>query len=123
MVMAVLSSRMHLAWARAVSGRLENRISYGSTQVYNPYPLPRVVGNENEVLDGLGLRLIDVRQPYIDDGRNLAWLYDPKTMPEDLRAVHDELDEEFESMYVGRRFKDDAERLEHMFRLYAKMKG
>lgn len=56
--------------------------------------------------------------------KTIADLYDPDDMPEDLRAVHRENDELLESMYIGRPFRNDTERLEHLFKLYAaKMKS
>lgn len=51
----------------------------------------------------------------------IADLYDPKTMPADLRAAHDRNDEMLERIYIGRRFKNDTERLEKLFDTYAKM--
>jgi len=46
-------------------------------------------------------------------------LYDPETMPENLSQAHRELDEVVDRIYIGRRFKSDAERLEHLFKRYA----
>ncbi len=51
----------------------------------------------------------------------IADLYDPQTMPEDLRAAHERNDEVLERIYIGRRFKNDTERLEKLFELYTKM--
>lgn len=51
----------------------------------------------------------------------IADLYDPKTMPADLRAAHERNDEVLERIYVGRRFRNDTERLEKLFDLYTKM--
>ena len=51
----------------------------------------------------------------------IADLYDPETMPADLRAAHDRNDEVLERIYIGRRFKNDTERLEKLFDLYTKM--
>jgi hypothetical protein len=48
-------------------------------------------------------------------------LYDPDAMPEDLRQAHERNDEVLERIYVGRRFKNDTERLEKLFELYPKM--
>src|SRR6202044_3547713 len=50
-----------------------------------------------------------------------AELYDPETMPDDLRAAHERNDEVLERIYIGRRFKNDTERLEKLFELYTKM--
>ena len=48
-------------------------------------------------------------------------LYDPEAMPEDLRAAHERNDEVLERIYIGRRFRNDTERLEKLFELYTKM--
>ena len=54
---------------------------------------------------------------------SLADLYDPEAMPADLRAAHERNDEVLERIYIGRRFKNDTERLEKLFELYTKMTG
>jgi hypothetical protein len=51
----------------------------------------------------------------------IADLYDPEIMPDDLRAAHERNDEVLERIYIGRRFKNDTERLEKLFELYTKM--
>ena len=51
----------------------------------------------------------------------IADLYDPKKMPADLRAAHDRNDEVLERIYIGRRFRNDTERLEKLFQLHARM--
>ena len=51
----------------------------------------------------------------------IADLYDPKKMPTDLRQAHDRNDEVLERIYIGRRFKNDTERLEKLFDLYTRM--
>lgn len=53
----------------------------------------------------------------------IADLYDPESMPVDLRAVHERNDEVLERIYIGRRFRNDTERLEKLFDLYTKMIG
>ncbi len=50
-----------------------------------------------------------------------ADLYDPDTMPENLRQAHAHNDEVLERIYIGRRFKNDTERLEKLFEQYSKM--
>ena len=57
-----------------------------------------------------------VRESYYPD--NLSKLYDPELMPDDLRAAHEYNDELIERIYIGRRFKNDTERLEKLFDLY-----
>jgi hypothetical protein len=51
----------------------------------------------------------------------IADLYDPEKMPADLREAHERNDETLERIYIGRRFKNDTERLEKLFDLYTKM--
>jgi hypothetical protein len=51
--------------------------------------------------------------------KTIAQLYDPDDMPDDLREVHRRNDELLETMYIGRPFRNDTERLERLFKLYA----
>ena len=51
----------------------------------------------------------------------IADLYDPDDMPADLRQAHERNDEVLERIYIGRRFRNDTERLEKLFDLYTKM--
>jgi hypothetical protein len=51
----------------------------------------------------------------------IAELYDPDVMPADLREAHERNDEVLERIYIGRRFRNDTERLEKLFDLYTKM--
>ena len=54
-------------------------------------------------------------------GKSIAWLYDPDTMPSNLRDAHQALDDSLERIYIGRSFKNDSERREHLLKLYAEM--
>ncbi len=51
----------------------------------------------------------------------IANLYDPENMPADLREAHERNDEVLERIYIGRRFRNDTERLEKLFELYTEM--
>jgi hypothetical protein len=51
----------------------------------------------------------------------IADLYNPNHMPADLRAAHERNDEVLERIYIGRRFRNDTERLEKLFELYTRM--
>lgn len=53
--------------------------------------------------------------------KTIADLYDPEEMPQDLRLAHERNDEVLERIYIGRRFRNDTERLEKLFELYTKM--
>jgi hypothetical protein len=53
--------------------------------------------------------------------KTVADLYDPEKMPDELRAAHERNDETLERIYIGRKFKNDTERLEKLFDMYARM--
>jgi N-6 DNA Methylase len=120
-VMAILSSTLHIEWARAVGGQLETRLRYSNTLVYNTFPMPALSGAQKAVLEDHALNILRAREPFITDGKTIAWLYNPETMPTELLRAHRDLDDYLETIYIGRPFKDDAERLEHLFKLYARM--
>ena len=54
-------------------------------------------------------------------GRSLGELYVPATMPRRLRSAHEELDATMETIFGSRRYRSDADRIEHMLQLYARM--
>lgn len=119
-VFSLLSSRLHVGWAKAVGGALETRIRYSNTLVYNTFPVADLSGDQQEHLEEHALSILRLREPYIADGKTIAWLYNPETMPANLLQAHRDLDDYFETIYIGRPFRDDTERLEHLFKLYAR---
>lgn len=118
---SVLSSRMMHQWLHAVGGKLEDRTRFSNTLVYNTFPVPGLTDDRKKVLDTCALTILKARRPYLDEGKTLAWLYS-KDMPDELKAAHEALDLEYETMCIGRAFNDDAERLAWLFREYEKMK-
>ncbi|WRH77257.1 MAG: DNA methyltransferase [Sphingobium sp.] len=120
-IFAIISSALHVAWAKAVAGGLETRLRYSNTLVYNTFPLPDLSKAQQEALENYAFDIMRIREPYIADGKSIAWLYNPDTMPMTLLKAHRNLDEYFENVYIGRPFKDDHERLERLFKLYARM--
>ena len=115
----LVSSRLHLAWALAVSGKLEGRLRYSAIICYNTFPVPFLTSKNLDDLNKSAADILLAREAHFP--ATIADLYDPETMPEDLRAAHDRNDEVLERMYIGRRFKNDTERLEKLFDLYTKM--
>ncbi len=111
----VLTSSMHMAWVRAVCGRLEMRYRYSNKLVYNNYPWPQPTAEQKAQIEACAQGVLDARGQYPDC--SLADLYDPLTMPAELRKAHRALDAAVERAY-GRKFKDDAERVGHLFELY-----
>ena len=119
---ALIASKMHLVWIGTVCGRLESRFRYSNTLGWNTFPVPKFSEEQLAALSASARKILKTR--YSHYPKTIADLYDPDDMPEDLRAVHRENDELLESMYIGRPFRNDTERLEHLFKLYAaKMKS
>lgn len=118
-VLGVVASRLHAIWTAAVGGRLETRLSYSSTLVYNTFPLPELSVDQKAILEGHTVEILGAREAH--PGKTIAWLYAPETMPANLLQAHKDLDDALERMYIGRSFKNDTERLEHLFKLYAIM--
>jgi len=116
---AVLSSRLHLAWVDAVAGRIKTDYRYSSTLVWNTFPVPTLTEKNKADLTACAEDILLAREAHFP--ATIADLYDPEKMPENLRAAHDRNDETLERIYIGRRFKNDTERLEKLFEMYTKM--
>ena len=114
----VLTSTMHMAWTRAVCGRLEMRYRYSGSVVYNTFPWPEVSEETEGKIGALAQGVLDARALYPEC--SLADLYDPLTMPPELVAAHRKLDAAVERAY-GRRFADDAERVAFLFEKYREL--
>lgn len=110
---------MHRVWAEAISGRLGNGTRYGNTVVYNTFPVPKLTEKNREDLTRCAEDILLAREAHFP--ATIADLYNPETMPENLRAAHDRNDETLERIYIGRRFKNDTERLEKLFDMYTKL--
>lgn len=115
----ILSSRMHTVWTAAVGGRIKTDYRYSNTMVYNTFPIPELSADQKAILEGHAIEILGAREAH--PGKTIAWLYDPETMPANLLKAHKDLDDALERMYIGRPFKSDTERLEHLFKLYANM--
>ena len=118
---ALIASRMHIVWIGAVCVRLRTDFSYGSTLGWNTFPLPKLTEQNKADLTACAENILLARESHFP--ATIADLYDPETMPENLRRAHEENDETLERIYIGRRFKNDTERLEKLFELYTRMTG
>lgn len=114
---ALIASRLHLVWIATVCGRLESRFRYSNTLGWNTFPVPKFTDAQLEALSASAMNILKCRWQHYP--KTIAELYDPDKMPDDLRAVHRENDELLETMYIGRPFRNDTERLEKLFKLYA----
>lgn len=116
---ALLTSKMHNLWVRAVGGRLKTDIRYSATLCYNTFPFPKLTEAQKKELSILADNIITVREEEYE--LTLGKMYNPETMPEDLRKAHHQLDLAVERIYRPEPFASDEERLAHLFKLYAKM--
>ena len=117
--MALIASRLHWVWIGTVCVRLEMRFSYSNTLGWNTFPVPRLTEQNKADLTRCAENILLAREAHFP--ATIADLYDPEAMPDDLRRAHDENDEALERIYIGRRFRNDTERLEKLFELYTKM--
>jgi len=117
--LAIIVSSLHRIWAETVAGKLGNGIRYGNTVVYNTFPLPKLTEQNRSNLARCAENILLAREAHFP--KTIADLYDPEAMPEDLRRAHEANDEVLERIYIGRRFRNDTERLEKLFELYTQM--
>ncbi len=115
---ALLTSAMHMAWLRAVGGRLESRYRYSIGVVYNTFPVPAEEVNLSS-LEPLAQAILDSRAIHQD--ATLAQLYDPDLMPPELRRAHQKLDRTIDRLYCRKIFGSERERVKYLFTLYEKM--
>jgi hypothetical protein len=118
-IFAVISSLLHLAWVKAVSGKLKTDIRYTSSTCFNTFPIPQLSDKNKADLTRCAEDILLAREVHYP--ATIADLYDPETMPANLREAHERNDETLERIYIGRRFRNDTERLEKLFELYTKM--
>ena len=116
---ALIASRLHWIWIAAISARLEMRLSYANTLCWNTFPLPKLTEKNKNDLTRCAEDILLAREAHFP--ATIADLYDPDAMPADLRGAHERNDEVLERIYIGRRFRNDTERLEKLFDLYTKM--
>ncbi len=92
---------------------------YSNTLSWYAFPVPTLTEQNKNDLTRAAENILLAREAHFP--ATIADLYDPDTMPADLRAAHDRNDEIIERIYIGRRFKNDSERLEKLFDLYTRM--
>jgi hypothetical protein len=117
--MALIASRLHWVWIGTVCVRLEMRFSYSNTLGWNTFPVPTLTEKNKTDLTRCAEDILSAREAHFP--ATIADLYDPEKMPADLRDAHERNDEVLERIYIGRRFRNDTERLEKLFELYTAM--
>jgi restriction-modification enzyme MmeI-like protein len=117
--MALIASRLHLVWIATVCGKMKTDFRYSNTLGWNTFPVPVLTEKNKADLTRCAESILLAREEHFP--ATIADLYDPEKMPANLRHAHEQNDEVLERIYIGRRFKNDTERLEKLFDLYAKM--
>ena len=95
------------------------RFNYSNTLGWNTFPISVLTEKNKADLSKCAEDILLAREAHFP--ATIADLYEPDLMPQDLRDAHDRNDEVLERIYIGRRFKNDTERLEKLFELYTKM--
>lgn len=121
--LAIVGSKLHLIWVAAVCGKLKTDFRYSNTLGWNTFPMPALTEKNKIDLTNRAKEILLARNAHFP--ATIADLYQTKggvsDMPFDLREAHEHNDETLERIYIGRRFKNDTERLEKLFELYGKM--
>lgn len=116
----VLTSNVHMAWMRAVCGRLEMRYRYSKEIVYNTFPWPEPTESQKRRIEETAQGILDVREKYADTP--MSTLYDRTLMPNDLYKAHKANDKAVMQAY-GMPIKetDESACVAWLMRLYQKM--
>ncbi|CAM5208180.1 hypothetical protein OURE66S_03573 [Oligella ureolytica] len=117
--MALIVSRLHWVWIGTVCVRMRTDFSYSNTLGWNTFPVPMLTEQNKIDLTCCAENILLAREAHFP--ATIAELYNPAKMPENLRHAHEQNDEVLERIYIGRRFRNDTERLEKLFDLYTKM--
>ncbi len=117
--LGLLASKLHLVWIGAVCGRLRMDYSYSNTLGWNTFPVPPLTEQNKADLTRCAEEILLAREVHYPS--TIADLYDSEQMPANLREAHERNDEVLERIYIGRKFRNDTERLEKLFDMYTKM--
>jgi hypothetical protein len=116
---ALIASKMHIVWVATVCGKLKSDYRYSNTLGWNTFPVPKLTSKNKADLTAAAENILLAREAHFP--ATIADLYKPDAMPKNLRAAHEENDRILEEIYIGRKFKNDTERLEKLFEMYTEM--
>ncbi len=117
--LALIASRLHLVWIATVCGKIKTDYRYSNTLGWNTFPVPLLTEQNKADLTACAENILLAREAHFP--KTIADLYDPGAMPDNLHHAHEANDETLERIYIGRKFKNDTERLEKLFAFYTKM--
>lgn len=114
----VLESNVHMAWMRAVCGRLKSDYRYSKDVVYNNFPWPSPTPEQEAKIKATAQSILDARALYPDS--SLADLYDPAFMPKELLQAHRQNDRAVMQVYGFSTKMTESECVAELFKLYEK---
>ena len=115
----ILTSNVHMAWMRAVCGRLEMRYRYSKDVVYNNFPWPDPTEEQKARIEQTAQAILDARAKYPDC--SLADLYDEVTMPVELRRAHQENDRAVMAAYGFSTKITESACVAELFKMYQEL--
>ena len=116
----VLESNVHMAWMRAVCGRLKSDYRYSNDIVYNNFPWPTPTDEQKAKIEQTAQAILDARALYPDS--SLADLYDEITMPVELRRAHQENDRAVMAAYgFSAKTMTESQCVAELFKLYQEL--
>ncbi len=116
----ILTSNVHMAWMRAVAGRLKSDYRYSKDIVYNNFPWPTPTPAQKACIERTAQAILDARALYADS--SLADLYDELTMPKELRDAHRANDRAVMEAYgFWQRLNSEAACVAELMKLYQKL--
>lgn len=114
--LGVLESSTHMAWMKTVTGRMEIDFNYSKKIVYNCFPWPEVDDEQKQRISETAQDILNARKLYPDS--SLADLYDPLTMPIELRKAHKANDKAVLKAYGLKPSATETEIVQHLFGMY-----
>jgi hypothetical protein len=120
-IFGIVTSRMHMAWLKYIGGKLKSDYRYSIGLVYNQFPWPVLSPEDVRHLSKLANEMLAARCAH--PGETLAALYDPDTMPPNLRKAHQALDAAVDRLYRREPFRTDRERVEFLLARYEALRA
>ena len=121
-IFGILMSKIHMIWIKTIGGKLKGDYRY-STSLYNNFPFPST--NNKEKIEKCVENILEIRKKY---NSTLFTLYNPETMPPDLKKAHKKLDKEVEKLYMSEdiyktgMFETEMDTLKFLLSLYEQKK-
>lgn len=118
---AILTSSAHMAWMRAIGGRLKSDYRYSKDIVYCNFPWPEASEKDCQKLEVLVQKVDNIKNKYMEKGETLRTLYDRTTMPDELLLAHRDLDRAVLKLYGLKPDTEEADIVRHLLVLYKRL--